>query len=63
MSMNQHPFYKPLWRRVAIVAVTGGCAILEAIFTQQWMWVAGWAALCAYSAWNLLIKFPKEPAE
>lgn len=63
MKMNEHPFYRPLWRRVAIVAVTGACAIAEAIFTQQWLWVAGWSALCAYAAWNFFVTFPKEPAE
>ena len=51
---ESHPFYRPLWRRVALVAVLAGWTAFEVFITQQplWMLVAG--ALLAYEAWILL---------
>ncbi|HQY73477.1 MAG TPA: hypothetical protein PLK44_07175 [Aestuariivirga sp.] len=51
---ESHPFYRPLWRRVALVAVLAGWTAFEVFITQQplWMLVAG--ALLAYAAWILL---------
>ncbi len=46
---ESHPFYKPLWRRVALVGVLAGWTAFEVFYTQQplWMLVAGGAfCLC-----------------
>lgn len=52
----QLAFFKPLWRRVALVALCGGWALLE------WSWGnPGWAALFAvigaYCAHQFFIAF------
>jgi hypothetical protein len=54
---ESHPFYKPLWRRVALVGVLAAWTGFEVFYTQQplWMLVAG--ALLAYAAWILLISW------
>ena len=46
---ESHPFYRPLWRRVALVAVLAGWTAFEVFITQQPLWM-----LVAYAAWILL---------
>jgi len=49
----EHPFYRPLWRRIAIVAV---CAIWAGVEASRgaYGWAAFFGAIAAYSAWALL---------
>ncbi len=51
-----HPFYRPLWRRLAIVGVTLAWAGVEA-----WTGATGWAvffvAVAAYAAWMLVANY------
>jgi hypothetical protein len=54
-DMN-HPFFRPLWRRIAVVGVASGWALVEAISGSPG-WALGFAALGAYSAWTLFITF------
>lgn len=51
-----HPFFTPLWRRIAVVAT---CAIWTVVeFTVGTpIWGAGVAALGAFAAWKLLITY------
>jgi hypothetical protein len=58
-----HPFYQPLWRRVAIVAV---CAVWFAVELIMWgdpLFIPIAGALTAYTAWVLLLKWktPQSP--
>ena len=59
---ESHPFYKPLWRRVALVGVLAAWTGFEVFYTQQplWMLVAG--ALFAYATWILLISWKDSSA-
>ncbi len=59
---ESHPFYKPLWRRLALLGVLAGWTAFEVFYTQQplWMLVAG--ALLAYAAWILLISWKDSSA-
>jgi hypothetical protein len=59
---ESHPFYKPLWRRLALVGVLAGWTAFEVFYTQQplWMLVAG--ALLVYAAWILLITWKDSSA-
>ncbi|MGQ0486126.1 MAG: hypothetical protein ACT4SY_12345 [Hyphomicrobiales bacterium] len=59
---QQHPFYKPLWRRVAIVAAVAAWFGYEAIFTRDPLWLAVSGGILAYAAWTLLWTWPKGPA-
>jgi hypothetical protein len=59
LGTNDHPFYKPLWRRIAIVAVTAGWALFEFYTQQSGLWIGLATAVCLYSIWTFLITFPK----
>jgi hypothetical protein len=57
-----HPFYRPLWRRVLIVAVCLGWAIVEAS-TSEPFWAILVGAVGIYAAWMLLLNFNPKPPE
>ena len=58
---RDHPFFAPLWRRVAIVAVTLGWAAFEFVAGSA-LWGIGVGALGLYSAYEFFILFePKNP--
>ncbi len=52
---QNHPFYKPLWRRVAIVVVTALWAAFELLVTGEGLWIVVSCAVFAISAWTFLI--------
>jgi hypothetical protein len=63
MLQNAHtePFYRPLWRRVAIVAVTGVWAVVEGVYSGDMLWMALSIGLFVYSLWTFIITYPKTP--
>ena len=56
---ESHPFYKPLWRRVALVGVLAGWTAFEVFYTQQPLWIMVAGALFAYTTWIFLISWPR----
>jgi hypothetical protein len=58
-SELDHPFYRPLWRRVAMVAVALAWTLWEAFVIRDMTWALLSGALTAYGAWVFLITFPK----
>lgn len=63
MLKNAHTeqFYRPLWRRVAIVAVTGVWAVVESVYSGDMLWMALSVGLFVYSLWTFIITYPKTP--
>jgi hypothetical protein len=61
-DFHTHPFYKPLWRRVAIVASLGVWTAFEMYIGSSFFLVIA-AALFAYCGWNFLVTYPKQDAE
>jgi hypothetical protein len=61
--MNQdHPFFRPLWRRIALVAFCAAWAVFEAVNDQGfWMMIAG--GMAVYGAWIYLIAYKPKPDE
>jgi hypothetical protein len=57
-----HPFYRPLWRRVLIVAVCLGWAVVEGV-TSEPFWALLVGAVGIYAAWMLLVNFDPKPPE
>ncbi|KAA0700618.1 hypothetical protein DTW90_02925 [Neorhizobium sp. P12A] len=57
-----HPFYKSLWRRILIVAVCLGWAVIEAS-TREPFWAVLVGAVGIYAAWMLLLNFDPKPPE
>ena len=56
-----HPFYRPLWRRVAIVAFTAVWALVE-YRNDAPIWAALFAAISAWCAWFFFVVY-KDSAE
>jgi hypothetical protein len=50
-----HPFYRPLWRRLAIVGVTAAWAGFELLVSGDGLWIAISCGMLALSAWTFLI--------
>ncbi len=59
MTRDQdHPFFRPLWRRIALVAFCAAWAIWEVQRGEAfWMTIA--VGMTAYAAWTFLITYPK----
>ena len=62
MADRDHPFLRPLWRRVTLVAVCIVWAVLEYLNGAH-----GWAALAvgmaALGTWQFLIAYPQPPED
>jgi hypothetical protein len=55
-SDSQHPFLRPLWRRIAIVIFCFGWAGVEFYNgNQTWGWIT--IAVAAYAVWTFLISY------
>ncbi|MCB1381300.1 MAG: DUF3329 domain-containing protein [Alphaproteobacteria bacterium] len=57
---QQHPFYKPLWRRVAIVVVILGWLIFEASMSGASVWTMLAVGMLVYAVYTFFITFPKD---
>ncbi|HTJ57699.1 MAG TPA: DUF3329 domain-containing protein [Devosiaceae bacterium] len=64
MKERDIQFFRPLWRRIAVVAVCVVWAVLELLHGEQ-LWIFITLGLTAYAVWMFFISFPKEapPAE
>lgn len=62
MKDSEHPFFRPLWRRVAVVAVCIAWAIFEfATGASFWGMIA--LAFAAYGVWQFFFVYkPVDPA-
>lgn len=56
-SVNDHPFYRPLWRRVAIIAVTAVWLGVEALYARDPFWSVISAGVFAYAVWAFVIAY------
>ena len=56
---TDHPFFRPLWIRIAVVAVAAGWGGFE-IWTGSPWWVAIFLAFAALSAWGFFVDFDPE---
>jgi hypothetical protein len=63
MNEAEHPWFRPLWRRVALVAFCAAWSVFEFV-TQAPFWGVIAGAFAAYGAWIFLITYkPKPDAE
>ncbi len=51
-----HPFFRPLWRRVALVAVCATWTVVELVVGDP-TWAIMTGAIGAYAAWTFLIAY------
>lgn len=59
-SDTNHAFFRPLWRRVAIVAVCVVWSLVEWA-NGQTVWGAMTLAIAAYGVWVFFIKYDPTP--
>jgi hypothetical protein len=52
-------FFRPLWRRIAVIALCAIWAGFELWHGEQ-LWIVITLGLTAYAVWAFLITFPKE---
>lgn len=52
----RHPFFLPRWRRVVVVALTGGWAVLEAALGNPG-WALAFGAIAAVCGWEYFVVF------
>lgn len=57
----QNPLFIPLWRRILVVALAGGWAVVEFLSGNP-MWGLVFAAAAGWCAWSFFVIFdpPKE---
>jgi hypothetical protein len=58
IGITPHPFYEPLWRRIAIVALTALWLGIE-LWIADGMWTVIAAAFFGYAVWGFLISYGK----
>jgi hypothetical protein len=58
---QQNAFYRPLWRRIAIVCFVALWLAFELVYVRDGLWTAVAAGFLAYAAWTFLINWPKTP--
>jgi len=61
LAEQDHPFFKPLWRRVAIVAVVAAWLAVEVFYVRDSLWIMVAAGMLVYAIWTFLLKWPKTP--
>lgn len=58
----RHPFFNPLWRRVATVGVTGIWALFE-LLTGSVGWAILFGAIAAWCAYEFFVTWQPQPKE
>ena len=61
-GFQHHPFYKPLWRRLVLVAVTVAWVAFELWQGGSGLWLVIAAASAVYATW-ILFTWKDGPAE
>lgn len=61
-SDTNHAFFRPLWRRVAIVAVCLVWSVVEWA-NGQTVWGVMTLAIAAYAVWVFFVKFDPAPVD
>ena len=60
---QKHPFYKPLWRRVATVAAVALWLGFELYQGNSGLWTAIAAGMLGYAIYTFFITWPKDEGE
>lgn len=60
---QQHPFYQPLWRRIAITITIVLWTGFEIFIAGDPLWLVLSSALLVYSIWVFFVTWPKPPPQ
>jgi hypothetical protein len=55
------PFYRPLWRRIAITAAVALWLAIEIYDGESGFWTIIAAAMLCYAVWIFFLSWPKTP--
>jgi hypothetical protein len=59
-NKSDQEFFRPLWRRVAVVAALAVWLGFEAIFVRETMWIVIIGGTLAYAVWTFFISWKDE---
>jgi hypothetical protein len=60
LKQNDVNWFRPLWRRIALVVFLAIWLAWEAIWTRETLWIVLVGAALAYALYNFFYAFPKE---
>jgi hypothetical protein len=63
LGVHDHPFYKPKWRRQAIVATTAIWSVFELLIAKDGFWSVIAIAVWGYSFWTFIWTWKDTPPE
>lgn len=58
----QHPFFRPLWIRIALVAFCAAWSLWE-LYEREMFWAVIVGAATVYAAWTFLIAYDPDPVD
>jgi hypothetical protein len=61
LGVHDDPFYKPKWRRIALVIFTGCWAGFEVFYARQGLWTVLSLAVFGYCVWTFLLNWKDTP--
>ncbi|MBL8790020.1 MAG: DUF3329 domain-containing protein [Rhizobiales bacterium] len=61
-QVPDHPFYRPLWRRLAIIAVSGIWTATEILWSGNVLWIVIAGGFFLYALYVFLIAWKDPPA-
>lgn len=66
LNQNDSEFFRPLWRRVAVIVAVACWFGFEVLVSHDQLWMLLTGIALAYAVWNFIIRWPKDapaPAE
>jgi hypothetical protein len=60
-GVHDHPFYRPRWRRLLLVAVTALWALFEALVARDGFWTVLALAVFVYCLWVFVLNWKESP--
>jgi hypothetical protein len=60
---QKHPFYRPLWRRMLIIAIIAAWALFEVVYSQEPLWMTIALGFLAFAVWSFVLTWPKDSAQ
>jgi hypothetical protein len=61
IGVHDHPFYRPKWRRLLLVATTALWASFELFIAKDGFWAVLAAAVFAYCLWVFILNWKDAP--
>ncbi|MBL8909044.1 MAG: DUF3329 domain-containing protein [Rhizobiales bacterium] len=57
---QKHPFFQPLWRRIALVGVVAVWLGFEVLYTRDTLWISVATIMLIYGIWSFFLNWPKQ---